>query len=194
MVLDKLRNKIAEKIGTSPRIQEGWDRLHKEAGFIPILNITDLEARRIEIKKILTDIETQIFSSDKDGVAVKKEAVQKVFKMFWGEGDAWYRGLDNRELSEKVACFLENCVDCGYMDSFMPDLFEEAMVLLHFSFQQVDVTHTPVYIIESRPVVFPQKTGAGMTPETEVDAMGQLEMKHRIQELEEQAEGKESES
>lgn len=184
MVLDKIRNKLAEKIGTSKRIQEGWDRLHKEAGFIPILNITDLEARRKEIKVILADIETKIFSSDKDGMAVKKEVVQKVFKMFWGEGDAWYRGLDNRELSEKVACFLENCVDCGYMDSFMPDLFEEAMVLLHFSFQELDVTHTPVYIIESRPVVFPQKGGAGMTPETETDAMGQLEMQNYIRELE----------
>lgn len=184
MVLDKIRNKIAEKIGTTKRIQEGWDRLHKEAGFIPILNITDLEARRKEVKAILAEIETKIFESDKDGMAVKKEVVQKVFKMFWGEGDAWYRGLDNRELSEKVACFLENCVDCGYMDSFMPDLFEEAMVLLHFSFQEVDVSHTPVYIIESRPVVFPQKGAGGMTPETETDAMGQLEMQNYIRELE----------
>lgn len=183
MVLDKIRNKIAEKIGTSERVEKAWDRLYKEAGFIPILNITDLEARRKEVKAILAEIETKIFESNEDGMAVKKDVVQKVFKMFWGEGDAWYRGLDNRELSEKVACFLENCVDCGYMDPFMPDLFEEAMVLLHFSFQESDVTHTPVYIIESRPVVFPQKGAGGMTPETETDAMGQLEMRNEIEAL-----------
>lgn len=190
-ITDKIRNKIAEKIGTTPRVQEAWNRMHKEAGFIPIFNVTDLETRRTAIKKIMDDIETKIFDPDQGGYTVQKEVVQKAFKMFWAEGDAWYRGLDNRELSEKVACFLDNCTDCGFLPSFMPDLFEEAMVLLHFSFQALDVTNTPPYIIESRPVVFPQKAGAGLTPETEIDAMGQLEMKNRIQELEEKLAEKE---
>lgn len=191
MVLEGLKKKLAEKLDTSPRIQEGWDRLHKEAGFIPVLNITDLEARRQQIKTILADIETKMFDPDKGGYAVQKDVVQKVFKLFWGEGDAWFRGLDNRELAEKVVCFLANCSDCGYLPPFMPDLFEEAMILLHFSFQEIDVTHTPVYLIESRPVVFPQKAGAGLTPETEIDAMGQLEMRNRIQELEGKLQDKE---
>jgi len=189
MVLDKIRQKLADKISPSPAIQEAWNRMHKEAGFIPIFNKTDLENRRTEIKKILDGIETKIFDSDKGGI-VKKDVVQKVFKMFWSEGDAWYRGLDNRELSEKVACFLANCTDCGYLAPFMPDLFEEAMVLLHFSFQALDVTNTPPYIIESKPVVFAGKGAGAMSPETEVDAMGQLEMRNRIRELEAQVEGK----
>lgn len=184
MVLDKIRRKLADKISPRTEVQEAWDRMHKEGGFIPIFNKTDLETRRTEIKTILKEIETKIFDPESDGFAVKKDVVQKTFKMFWSEGDAWYRGLDNRELSEKVACFLANCTDCGYLAPFMPDLFEEAMVLLHFSFQALDVTNTPPYIIESRPVIFPQKTGAGMTPETEVDAMGQIEMRNYIRELE----------
>ena len=190
MVLEGVRKKLADKISPKTAVQEAWNRMHKEAGFIPIFNKTDLEGRREEIKGIMADIETKIFDPDQDGVAVKTEVVQKTFKMFWSEGDAWYRGLDNRELSEKVACFLANCTDCGYMTEFMPDLFEEAMVLLHFSFQALDVTNTPPYIIESKPVVFAGKGAGGMGPETETDAMGQLEMRNRIRELEEQLEAK----
>jgi len=37
----------------------------------------------------------------------------------------------------------------------MPDLFEEAMQLLHLSFKALDVTNTPPYIIESRPILTP---------------------------------------
>lgn len=184
MVLEKLRKKVADKISPKTDVKEAWDRMHKEAGFIPIFNKTDLENRRTEIKTILKDIETKIFDPEKDGHAVQKDVVQKTFKMFWSEGDAWYRGLDNRELSEKVACFLANCTDCGYLAPFMPDLFEEAMILLHFSFQALDVTNTPPYIIESKPVVFAGKGAGGMTPETELDAMGQLEQRNRIIELE----------
>jgi len=148
---DKIRKKLADKISPTTPVQEAWNRMHKEAGFIPIFNKTDLENRRAEIKTILKDIETKIFEPDKGGYAVQKDVVQKCFKMFWSEGDAWYRGLDNRELSEKVACFLANCTDAGYLAPFMPDLFEEAMILLHFSFQALDVTNTPPYIIESKP-------------------------------------------
>jgi len=184
MVLEGIKKKIADKISPRTEVEQAWDRMHKEGGFIPIFNKTDLETRRTEIKSILADIENKIFEPATDGYAVEKEVVQKTFKMFWSEGDAWYRGLDNRELSEKVACFLANCTDCGYLAPFMPDLFEEAMVLLHFSFQALDVTNTPPYIIESRPVVFPPKGGAGMTPEAELDAMGQLEQKNYIRELE----------
>jgi hypothetical protein len=65
--------------------------------------------------------------------------------------------LDDRELAEKVSSFLANCTDCGYLEPFMPDLFEEAMQLLHLSFKALDVTNTPPYIIESRPILTPSQ-------------------------------------
>jgi hypothetical protein len=63
--------------------------------------------------------------------------------------------MDNRELAEKVSLFLANCTDCGYLDPFLSDLFEEAIQLLHLSYTATDVTVTPPYIIESRPILAP---------------------------------------
>ncbi|MEM2129165.1 MAG: hypothetical protein QXZ70_01060 [Candidatus Bathyarchaeia archaeon] len=149
-----LRQRIAEKIWRPNRTREAFDRMRQDAGFIPIFNVDDLEARRQEIRKILDEVKTKVFNPDASG-AVQREIVQKTFALFFSEGDPWYRGIDNRELAEKVSLFLANCTDCGYLDPFLPDLFEEAIQLLHLSYTAIDVTVTPPYIIESRPILAP---------------------------------------
>ncbi len=149
-----IRQRIAEKIWRPRRTQEAFDRMRQDAGFIPIFNVDDLEARRLEIRKILDEIKVKVFDPDASGM-IQREIVQKTFALFFSEGDPWYRGIDNRELAEKVSLFLANCTDCGYLDPFLPDLFEEAIQLLHLSYTAIDVTVTPPYIIESRPILAP---------------------------------------
>jgi len=149
-----LRRRLAEKIWRPERTHEAFERLRKEAGFIPIFNVDDLEIRRRAIKKVLTEVQGNLFTLDE---ALQRKVIQKTFSLFFTEGDPWYRGLDNRELAEKVANFLMNCTACAYLPAFTPDLFEESMQLLHLSFQAIDVTNTPPYIIESRPVIMPPK-------------------------------------
>ena len=139
------RQKFAETIYRPPRIEEGFKRLRKEAGFIPIFNIEDVEARRQEVRRILEKSKLALFDR-----AQQKEIAQETFALFFSAGNPWYRGLDNRELSEKVACFLENYTEIGDMGEFIPDLFEESMQLLSLSWQALDVTKTPTYIIESQ--------------------------------------------
>jgi len=140
-----LRQKAAEALYKPPRIQEGFQRLRKEAGFIPLFNIEDVEARRQEIKTILEESKLSLFDPTK-----QKEIVQRTYALFFSAGNPWYRGLDNRELAEKVADFLENYTEVGSMEEFIPDLLEESMQLLSLSWQALDVTKTPTYIVESQ--------------------------------------------
>lgn len=173
-------SKIADKIWKrTPRAQSTFDRLHIEAGFIPLLNMTDTESRRQEIRTLLSEGKTDetLLSPKK-----QKKLTSKVASLFFTAGDPWYRGLDNRELAQKVVCFLENITDVGHLDAFIKDLFEEAMQLLSLSWQALDVTNTPWYVVESRPVVMAGK-GAG-SPEARTDDGGVLMMKQRIEELE----------
>lgn len=174
-IVQKFKDKIWSR---TPRAQSTFDRLHKEAGFIPLLNMTDTESRRGEIKVLLGEAKDAILDPDK-----KKAVTNKVFSLFFTAGDPWYRGLDNRELAKKVVCFLENVTDVGHLDAFIPDLFEEAMQLLSLSWQALDVTNTPWYIIETKPIVMAGKAGS---PEARSDDAGMLMMKQHIAELEAQ--------
>jgi len=176
MVFDKLRQKVAGTIWRGERAQETWERLHKEGGLIPLLNMTDTEARIRHLRTVMETEDFSVFDPKK-----QKGFVKKVYATFFVAGDAWYRGLDNRELAQKVVDFLANFSEIGYMDEFIPDLFEEALQLISLSFQGLDVTHTPFVIIESRPVIM---AGKGGQPETTEDAGGVLMMKERIEELE----------
>lgn len=187
LLLEKVRQKVADAIAPpKPRGQEIWERLHKEAGFIPILNATDVELR-------LKDIRSWMMGEGKDGeepefdifnAKDKLRVTRKVFMLFFVAGDAWARGLDNRELAGKISDFLMNYTDCGYMEEFAPDLFEEAMQLLSLCWQELDVTHTPFYIIESKPIISPAK----YSPSTELDTTGLDMMSQRITELETEVE------
>jgi hypothetical protein len=176
-----LRQRVAEAIWRAPRVREAFDRLKQDAGFIPIFNVDDVEIRRQQIKQILDKVKTNIFDPEK-GDKAKIEVIQDTFGLFFCEGDPWYRGLDDRELAEKVPDFLANCMDAGYMIEFWPDLFEESLQLLHLSWKALDVTNTPPFIIESRPIV---GTGSGrQTVEGEIDMAGVMALR---QDLEEQA-------
>lgn len=146
-----MRQKVAETIFRPQRTEQAFERLHREAGFIPIFNIDDTEARRQEIQKTLDKSKEALFDVER-----QKEIAKETYALFFSAGSPWYRGLDNRELAEKVAFFLQNYTEVGNMDEFIPDLFEESMQLLNLSWQALDVTNTPTYIIESRPLIAPE--------------------------------------
>lgn len=176
-----IRQRIAEAIWRAPRVRQAFERMKQDAGFIPIFNVDDVEIRRQQIKTILDGVKTKIFDPTQ-GPMSKISVIQDTFGLFFCEGDPWYRGLDDRELAEKVADFLANCTDAGYMIEFWPDLFEESLELLHLSWRALDVTNTPPYIIESRPII---GSGQGRQAiEGELDMAGVMALR---QELDEQA-------
>lgn len=174
MVLEKVREKLANVIRPPARTSEAWDRLHKEAGFIPLYNDTQTEMRRKEVKLTLDECYKVMFDPSK-----QRDVVARTYRLFFTAGVQWFRGLDNRELAEKVSFFLQQYTEVGYMDEFLPDLFEESMQLLALSFQALDVTVLPPMIIESRPVVFPPR--GGNVPDMD-DEMGQKEIQDQLNE------------
>lgn len=153
-------------VSRSPRIKSAWQRMHKEGGFIPLLNIDDLEARRAEIRSILDEIEKdflELRSPEKIGELTpekirdfKRKMNNRVFAMFFTAGSPWYRGLDNRELARKVKAYLELWNYVGDLDAFVDDVFMCSMQLLNLSWQALDVTNTPPYILETHTVIQPE--------------------------------------
>lgn len=57
-------------------------------------------------------------------------------------------GLDNRELTTKVSKFLRLYNEVASLSAFTRDLFMCSVQLLHLSFQALDVTNTPGYVIQ----------------------------------------------
>jgi len=124
--------------------------MQRLGGMIPIYNIRDLEQRRSEIAAILQNFEGKALSDQ-----MEKNVIDQTFRLFMISGSAWVRGLDNRELSGKVSSFLWLYNEWGDSPVFRRTLFMCAMQLLHLSFQAIDVTNTPPYIIQSTPVIVP---------------------------------------
>jgi hypothetical protein len=139
-VFRKIREAI-KKPDPMERI-ENANVIFKEYGLIPVLNIRDLEQRRKEIGAILTEIEGKTLSGD-----MEKAIVEKTFHMFFMSGSPWMRGIDNPELSHAVTSFLSLYKRIGRLEHAPKHLFVCAMNLLHYSFQALDVTNTPVYMM-----------------------------------------------
>jgi hypothetical protein len=77
----------------------------------------------------------------------------RLFELFFATGSPWVRGADNERLSEAVACYIQNYEEFGSIAEALPDLHAESMQLLHLSWQGIDVTNTPGYIIQVTPVM-----------------------------------------
>ena len=90
---------IKEKLGfrRPDRTREAFKRMSQDAGFIPIFNVDDVEQRRQEIKSIMEDVEEMLFDNSVD-MEKRRTICQKVYRLFFTSGNAWYRGLDDREL------------------------------------------------------------------------------------------------
>jgi hypothetical protein len=95
-------------------------------------------------KKIETIRQTTTFQAYK---------LARLFELFFATGSPWVRGADNERLSEAVACYIQNYEEFGSIAEALPDLHAESMQLLHLSWQGIDVTNTPGYIIQVTPVM-----------------------------------------
>jgi hypothetical protein len=152
------------------RIEDAYGIMKEVGGFRPLFNVRDLEQRRKEIDQILTSIEGKTMSRN-----MKKDVVDKTFKLFFLSGSPWYRGLDNRELTTKASMFLRLYNEIGCLRAFTSDLFMCSMQLLHLSFQALDVTNTPAYVISTTPMVLQAKGGAPRFQTPNQSAGGQQE-------------------
>lgn len=163
-----LRERIFSRFRRSPRIDSGWDRMKRVGGLEPLMNIDDVESRRLELMDVLEQNQEDyenVFGPDKvkDLTPAKVRAYKmtvnnRVFSLFFTAGSPWYRGLDDRELADKVAKYLKIWNLVGDSISYVNDLFMCSMQLLNLSWKVIDVTNTPPYIIEAKTVI-------NMTPE-----------------------------
>lgn len=136
------------------RIEDAYGVMREVGGFIPMFNIRDLEQRRQEVKEILELVEGKIGGGGADYQGMK-DVVQKTYRLFFLSGSPWIRGLNNRELSDKVSKFGRLFNDIGHLPEALSDLFMCSMQLLHVSYQAIDVTNTPAYVIHTTPVLTP---------------------------------------
>lgn len=159
------------------RIEDSYGIMKRVGGFQPLFNIRDLEQRRSEMRDTLSQIhdlehgdiiERLIASPANSGMLselkalqpkinyhTKRKAVDLAYKMFFEIGSPWYRGLDNPRLSGKVSDFLQLYNEVSNLPAFLPDLYMCAMQLLHVSFNSIDVTNTPGYVMQSTPIIAP---------------------------------------
>jgi len=137
--------------------------MKRVGGLEPLMNIDDVESRRLELMDVLEQNEKDrmdIFAPDKiqnltpaKVRAYKMTVNNRVFSLFFTAGSPWYRGLDDRELAEKVAIYLRIWNLVGDSLSYVNDLFMCSMQLLNLSWKVIDVTNTPPYIIEAKTVI-----------------------------------------
>lgn len=159
------------------RIEDAYGILKEVAGFRPVFNIRDLEARRKDLMIAMENlrlIDFEVKTTTKGNRHIKKlkrSATRDAFKlahmieMFFSVASMWIRGLSDkgaRELSKKVADYLELYSDVGHLASFLPDIYKCSMQLVHLSFQAIDVTNTPAYVISSTPLVITDLKRGGL--------------------------------
>lgn len=154
--LQQLRE-IIKPPDPTKRIDDAWGVMKEVGGFRPLFNVRDLEQRRKEIGDILTDVQEKTSNE-----TMEKDVINKTFKLFFLSGSAWYRGLDNRELTKKVALFLRLHNEVAMLPAFTRDLFMCSMQLLHLSFQALDVSNTPGYVIQVNNVPPPNRHSEGL--------------------------------
>lgn len=159
----KSRFKILKDIIRPPdpnkRIEDAYGIMKEVGGFRPIFNVKDVEQRRSEILKVLYDLNTLQFKiTTGKSQATIQETQQKaifqayklaqLFNLFFATGSPWVRGVDNEWLSSKVSDYIQQYEDVGHLPDFLAMLHTESMQLLHMSWQGIDVTNTPGYIIQ----------------------------------------------
>ena len=157
--LRRAYNRLAGKGET--RKETAWGRMHKEGGFIPLQNMGDTENRTNELQRITDQIQEDYKATfEEDGVllvdvdplkerAYKKRCNLRVFNLFFMIGSPWYRGLDDRELAKKVKAYLELWNYIGDLEEYTDDLYMCSMQLVNLSWKSLDVTQTPLYVIET---------------------------------------------
>jgi hypothetical protein len=164
----KSRFKILKDLVRPPdpnkRIEDAYGIMKEVGGFRPLFNVKDVEQRRSEILKVLynlNDLQFKITKS-KDQATIKETQekatfqaykLAQLFNLFFASGSPWVRGIDNEFLSSKVSDYIQQYEDVGNLPDFLNMLHSESIQLIHLSWQGIDVTNTPGYIIQ---VINPQ--------------------------------------
>jgi len=149
------------------RIDDAYGVMKEVGGFRPLFNVKDTEQRRKEILASFTDLSNKENAIREAKTTDEKERLQKeaiygayklaqLHNLFFTTGSPWYRGRDNPELANAVSCYIQNYQDVGHLPEVLPDLYAESMMLLHLSWQALDVTNTPGYIIQVNNVPYGQ--------------------------------------
>jgi hypothetical protein len=163
--LQKIREVIAPP-KPSDRIADDFGILKEVAGLRFLQNIKDTEQRRTEIIEAmskLNELEFKIIEGENGAISISQQKqflfnsykLAKLFQLYFVTGSPWVRGVDNESLSQATAAFIENFEDCGDIPGAFRDLHAEATFLLHLSWQGLDVTNTPAYVISSTPIFTP---------------------------------------
>ena len=191
--IQQLKDTITHNDPTK-RVSDAYGVIKEVGGFQPLFNIRDTEQRRkemIDIMKELNDLEFNIIKDGKGTTTINQEKqflfntykLAKLFQLYFITGSPWVRGADNETLSIATAAFIENFEDVGDIPSAFRDLHAEATYLLHLSWQGIDVTNTPAYVISSTPIFAPQNIprvdlSGGQKPTSNSEPAEQSASKH----------------
>ena len=164
--LQKIKE-IVSPLKPSERIADDFGILKEVAGLRYLQNIKDTEQRRSEILDVMYDLnnlEFEIVKNAKGNIDIKNlqqnfnfntYKLARLFQLYFTTGSPWVRGIDNSTLSQAAAAFIANFEDFGDIPHAFRDLHAEATYLMHLSWQGIDVTNTPAYVISSTPVFTP---------------------------------------
>ena len=144
-IADRVRNRGKKKNSETFRVSSVMEKLEKE-GFKPLIKGDILDSRRISLDKELAGILTDIYNP-----TTKKEdkgkAIDKLVRLTFLIASPWLRSMDNRWLSHKMNCFIQNYREWRPMPEFYDHLIEEAKAIINLAFTNIDVEPlTPIII------------------------------------------------
>lgn len=144
-IVDKVRRKTKPKPDEKFRVSSVLDKLADE-GFKPLIKSDVLDSRRMSIDQELADILTTVYNPTKK-LKEKGEAIDKLMRLVFLVASPWLRGMDNRWLSYKVNCFIQNYREWRKIPEFYDHLLEEAKAIINLSMTNIDVEPlTPIII------------------------------------------------
>lgn len=141
---DRVRRKT-QKTDERFRVKSVLDKLAKE-GFKPLIKSDILDSRRISIDGELADILTIVNNPTKTDKK-KGEAIDQLIRLTFLVASPWLRSMDNRWLSHKMNCFIQNYREWRRIPEFFDHLVEEAQAIINLSMCNIDIEPmTPIVL------------------------------------------------
>ena len=125
-----------------------------------------MDSRRISIDKelalILTDVNNPTKTDEEKG-----EAIDELMRLTFLVASPWLRSMDNRWLSHKMNCFIQNYREWRVIPEFFDHLVEEAQAIINLAFCNIDIEPLTPIIIQT----VGQQRSSGVYPLTGYQAI-----------------------
>jgi len=148
-IVRKVRGKPKEEADGRFRISTVLDKLAEE-GFKPLIKADVLDSRRKSIDEELARI-LVVANNPTNTDEERGEAVDQLMQLTFLVASPWLRSMDNRWLSHKVNCFIQNYREWRKIPEFYDHLVEEALAIINLSMTNIDVEPLTPIVIQTQP-------------------------------------------